>query len=361
MNRVLRAALLLSVVLSLVTLSSCSGSDETVEDVRENLERVRDVVDSHGVFVPAIPIPIDIGDDGRVVQVGGIDASTIDELSEELTGRPLIGRIAFFDQEQIDWYKRANIQHVTVASRPGEGLFVLVNGLALPYLAWDGDSLDAMVDVLGMFEDDGRGAYLLESDVYDAVAVGLPLLHSLGLRFDVRFPRDPDVEEIPLPEEDAFDAALTEAEMEEMPQQNATFEVAYTPLEGSDDWVPSLYGFTTVELNEAGSPLDWEVPEMRLREDIRVRLADEGIEQIGIQTRADGMFFQVDGKLLPHIAWSEATLTNLTTLLWQLYPEGSSLPEDAEWVPVVRATAPMYNDFDVAATFLFPATDRPDD
>jgi hypothetical protein len=355
MNRYARAALLLAVVALVALLSSCSSSDDTVSEVRENLERVRDTVDSQGIFIPAIPIPVDIGEDGRVVKVGGVDAGTIDDLAEEMTGRPLIGRIAFFDQDQIDWYKQANIQHVTVASRPGEGLFVLVNGQALPYLAWDGDSLDVLVDVLGKFQDDGRGAYLLEPDVYDAVAIGLPLLHSLGMRFDIRFPRDPDADEIPLPDDSAFDAALTAAEVEEMPLQNANLDVEFMKLEGSDDWVPSLYGFTTVDFNDAAQPLDWDIPEMRVRRDIRERIEVEGIEEIGFQTRADGVFFQVNGELLPHVAWSEATLSNLTTLLWQLYPPGSSLPEDAEWVPVVRATAPMYNDFDVAARFTFPS------
>jgi hypothetical protein len=62
----------------------------------------------------------------------------------------------------------------------------------------------------------------------------------------------------------------------------------------------------------------------------------------------------MDDQPLPHVAWDEESLTNLTGLLHRLYPDSDVLPEDAKWVPVVRATAPMYNDFAIAILLRFP-------
>ena len=62
----------------------------------------------------------------------------------------------------------------------------------------------------------------------------------------------------------------------------------------------------------------------------------------------------MDDQPLPHVAWDEETLTNLTGLLHTLYPQGTEMPEDAKWVPVVRETAPMYNDFAISILLRFP-------
>lgn len=354
MNRFHRAALLLAALLPFIAVAGCGESGDTVDDVRSNIERVQTMVDDQGFMLSDIPIPIDVGEDGRVTEVGGMDVAVIDDAAERLTGNPIFGRIVLLDEDQVAWFKRANIQHVTVASRP-EGLFVLVNGEALPYLAWDEASIDALVDVLGRFqENDTDGAYLLKPDVYDALEVALPLVRSLGVRFDVRFPRDESQAEIPLPGAEDFDLALSEEEIDRVPLQNVNMEIEYRRMPDGEDWVPSLFGFTTVDLQAASEPLDYDVPQLRLRRDIRRRLKAEGISSTGLEARADGLFVTVNGELLPHLAWSEATLTNLTTILLDLYPEGTNLPDDARWVPLLRSTAPMYNDFALAILIRFP-------
>ncbi len=354
MNRNLRIVLVLAVLLISSAVAGCGVSGDRIDEARNDLERVQSVVDAQGIRLPTIPIPIDIGEDGRVTTVGGIDREEIDEMAERLWDRPLIGKIAFLTKDQLAWFKQSNIQHISVASR-SEGLFVLVNGQPLPYLAWDEATVDNLVDVLGQLQEDGSGgAYLLSPDDYEAVKVALPLMQSLGVRFDVRFPRDPAHEEIPPPDDDDFDLALTDEEVQREPLQSVDMEIEYREMANGEGWVPAFFGFSTLDLQTLGEPLDLNVPRLRLRDDLRRRLEVEGIRTIGMESRADGLFVTVNGRLMPHVAWSEATLTNLSSVLWQLYPEGVVLPDDAEWVPIVRSTAPAYNDFDFAVLVRFP-------
>jgi hypothetical protein len=128
----------------------------------------------------------------------------------------------------------------------------------------------------------------------------------------------------------------------------------YRDLPDGRGWVPSLFGLSTLDLDSVGDPFDVDVPQLRLKEDLRKRLASQGIGNLGLEARADGLFVSVDGELLPHLAWSESTLANMAEVLERLYPEGTRLPDDAEWVPVVKSTAPMFNDYSIAVLVRFP-------
>jgi hypothetical protein len=270
------------------------------------------------------------------------------------TGRPLFGRIVFLRRDQVARLKKANIQHVTFSSR-GDGMFVLVNGHALPFIAWDQTSMADLVRVLGWFQDDGKGAYLVKPQVYEALAVALPLIQKIGLRFDFRFPRDPSKPTIPLPDEAAFGLGLTAAEKRQEPLDTVDVEIQYRNLPANQGWVPSILGFSTLDLQTMGKPLDLKVPQLRLRDDVRRRFVAKAIRTIEVKARSDGLFFSVNGRQLPHLAWSEATLTTLTDLLTQLYPDGTTLPDNAHWVPVLRNTAPMLNDLSMGLLLKFPA------
>lgn len=354
MNRIRRAAVLLAAVaLTGLVVVGCGSASQSPEEVRANIKRIESIVRASPIRL-SLPIPIVIGEDGRVESIAGFGAKVIDSAAENLTGEPLIGRLVLVDQPHLEWLKRADIQHVSVASRP-EGLFLLVNGKPLPYLAWDDNSIDALVQTLEQFQKEpGQGAYLVTPQVYQILATALPLVKSLGLRLDIFFPKADSVEEIPVASDDAFDLALTEAELDATPLQTVDTEIAYKALPDNQGWVPSFLGFSTVDLQTIGDSFNRKVPRMRLREDVRKRLEAKGIASAGMEARADGMFLTINGKLLPHIGWNEASLTNLSDLLGQLYPEGTNLPADARWVPVARSTAPMFNDFALAVLLRFP-------
>lgn len=341
----------------MIVATACGSSDEGVADVRENLDRMREFLGRTNVPLPSITV--ELGQDGRVERLAGFEAAAVDDVAEALTGEPLVGRIVVIDPKYLRWFDRADIQHVTLASRP-EGLFVLVNGRALPYLAWDEGTAETLVDVLGMFvKERGEGAWLMSQEAHDVIASAVPFLHALGARFDVMlpdYPGDglPDRRPIALSGSDAFTAALSDEELEAEPIQTVDLQIEYARLAAGRGWVPSLFGLSTVQLDAVADPFSVDVPQLRLREDIRRRLESEGVGNIGAEARVDGLFLSVDGRLLPHLAWSEMTLANLAQVLDQLYPDGTDLPDDAQWVPVVKSTAPMYNDYSLAILVRFP-------
>lgn len=350
-------------------LAGCAGTTEDPAATRESVRQIESLLKSASLMLPSIPV--EIGSDGRVERIAGFPTRTVDNMAQRLTGNPLVGRIVVVDPAYLKWFDKADLQHATVALRP-DGLFVLVNGRPLPRLAWDEETLDNLVEVLGKFQKDPAGEKfaLITPQAYEAIKAALPLIKTLNLRFDIRLPDYPEIgppdrRAIPLPDAAALEAVETADVSEEgTPLQLVDLEIAYRPLladRAEAGWVPSIFGFSTLDLQRIADSLAQQqgervkVPQMRLREDIRRRLEDEGIASLGLESRSDGLFMTVHGQLLPHLAWDEASLTNLSGLLGRLYPEGlSKLPDDARWVPIVRRTAPMYNDYDLALIVRFP-------
>lgn len=359
------------VMMLAVGLAGCGASDDP-QAVRGNVRRLEVILDSASIMLPSVPI--DIGTDGRVARIAGFPTRTVDEMAEDITGNPLVGRVVVVDPDYLKWFDKAGVQHASVAVR-SEGVFVMVNGRPLPSVAWDDTSLDNLIRVIGLFQKDPADPEklaIITPELFTSVQAALPVLKSLNLQFDVRLPDYPDIgppsrTPIPLPEKDAF-LARREADgaSDPAPQQTVDLEVEYKPLVVGDQevgWVPSLFGFSTVDLQRISDSLPRErgaarvkIPDLKMREDIRRRLAGEGITDIALTSRADGMYVSVQGRQLPHVAWSEETLTNLAALLEQLYPASlARLPRDAQWVPVVRSTAPMYNDYQLGIRVKFPA------
>jgi hypothetical protein len=396
----------------LAAVAAGCGAAGDANDVRDNLGQIESILDATSLLLP--PIPIDIGRDGRVERIADMPAKTVDAWAERATGNPVVGRVVVLDEAHLKWFDRANIQHMTLAVRP-EGLYFLVNGRPMPHVAWDDQSLDNLVQVAGKFQknpDEPEMLGLVSPKVFESIEAAAPLLKSLNVTFNVRFPDFPDIgpanrQPIPLPVEARFNAAAApkiavaatalpgarssgrgtraapaatptaraDAGIDAgpaadpdgeaaIPLQTVDVEVVYKPLApGQSDlgWVPSIFGFSTVDLQKIADSVATigksrtKIPQMRLREDLRRRIEAEGISSVGVEARTDGLFATVHGQLLPHLAWDEESLTNLAAVLEQLYPSGlKKLPDDARWVPVVRSTAPMYNDYGIAVLVRFP-------
>jgi len=367
-----RGGLVLAVVL-VGLASGCAPGSGNADEVRDSLGQIETILDSTSKLLPSVPI--EIGRDGRVERIGGFPAKTVDDLAQRLSGNPLVGRVVVIDEAYLKWFDRANIQHATLAVRPG-GLLVWVNGRPLPHVAWDSASLDNLVRVLAKFQKRPEAPdqiSLVSPQAYDSIRATLPLVKSLNLRFDVRFPDYPNLgaakrKPVAPPGAAEVEDAPAAARADRRPLQTVDVEIVYHPLKVGDremGWVPSLFGFSTVDLQHVADSVARpggervKVPQFRLREDIRKRIETEGIASIAFEARSDGLFVTVDGRLLPHFAWSEASLTNLSALLEQLYPSKlKKLPDDARWVPVVRRTAPMYDDYDLGVIVRFPAAVR---
>jgi len=344
MVRLARVALLTTMATAAIAVAACGTADRSLDGAEGVLRALPDL--EH-------PFPVDIDDQGRIEAVGGLDFESLDRFTRafgvqlDLEGLPLL------NEEIVDWLQRSGVQHITVASRD-EGLFVLVNGEMMPALEWDKESVDNLVDVLGEFQRDGNGAYLLTPDDYKIVADTLRGLRVLGLRVDLRLPRPEGADAIPLPEEINVDEMFAPEDAAE-PMETVDVTVEYRPLAQDRGWVPSLFGLSTVDVNTIlNSANARPINRLRLRRDIEARLKAKGITSMAVESRDDGVFMTVNDKLLPHLKWNESSLTNVSSLLQQLYPDPEDIPAAASWVPVVRATAPMYNDFAIAIRVAFP-------
>ncbi len=373
-------------------LASACGTTGDSGEVPDGLAQIKSVLGTSSLLLP--PIPVDIGPDGRVEKVADLPARTVDTWAERVIGNPLVGRVVVLDEEHLAWFDHANIQHVTLAIRPS-GLYILVNGRELPHIAWDDESLDNLVQAIGKFQNDPADPDkygLLSADTFKSFEATLPVLKTMNLTLNIRFPDLPEVgppdrKPIPLPVQATFDKpAVATGQVregdptpvaagdtapppngdkpDEVPLQTVDMEIAYQPQRlGENDlgWVPSIFGFSTVDMQRIADSLATisdkriKIPQLRMREDLRRRIEAEGIDSVGLELRSDGMFATVHGRLLPHLAWDEESLTNLSAVLEQLYPTGlRKLPDDARWVPVVRSTAPMYNDYHIAVLVSFP-------
>jgi len=348
-------------------LTGCTGTSRSSRTAREGLANLERIVRSSPLSLPTSVVDIDA--DGRVTKINGIEAEVIDAWWERVTGTPLVGRIRYFTNDEggrsyVQWFTDSNIQHISVAARE-DGLHLLVNGMPLPYLAWDAESRDELVEFLGRLTDDGNGTSLLSEEQLAVVADFMPFISSLNVTLHFRFPRavGPDgrlADEIPLPGAAAFRLPLTDVERNAAPLQVVDVEVVYRDVDGGP-WVPSLFEFSTIDLRTLLRPFDVEVPEIRLDPDLQARVEAEGIESLALQVSESGLYFAADDRLLPHIAWNEESLANLTAVLGQLYPPGMDVPEDSAWVPIIRATAPAYNDFSIALMLRFPTGQAPAD
>ncbi|HIC90388.1 MAG TPA: hypothetical protein EYP04_13435 [Anaerolineae bacterium] len=87
-----------------------------------------------------------------------------------------------------------NIQHVAVRSKP-EGVYLYVNGKALPHLVWGEDYLNNAADLyVHLYQ------WTYNKAVLNVVQQVVPLLDNADVEFIVEFPRMAGVEAIPLPE-----------------------------------------------------------------------------------------------------------------------------------------------------------------
>lgn len=331
-----------------VALSACGTTSAT------DAENILEMIPTNPV---PVTVPVDIAESGEITGIGNLNLELVSNLLDTFGMDFSLDSLPKLTERDVDWYQEAGIQHLTLALRP-DGLFALVNGEMLPAIMWDDESLAGLVDVLRMFERDGRGAYIADAATMDKIELAAEWLPKFNVSLAVRFPVPPNEDRIPLPDPDEFAAAFEDDEEPGAALATVNLDIDYEALDDDQGWVPSLAGFSTVDVNDVlestgARPLN----RLRLRRDIEARLEDEGIETMGLQVRNDGVFLTADDRVMPHIAWNEATLKNVAMVLDQLYPEDTRLPNGYGWVPVVKAAAPIFNDLDLALMLKFPTAE----
>ena len=162
-----RFALLFTLLLltTLALLSGCAprpGAGEASEQAGES-----------NVLVDLPALVIDYDADGAP-SMGGIALSQLGAIIP-----PAVADQLALDGDLIAQLQSYNIQNLQINNGAG-GLDLLVNGLAIPSISWDGESLAALVEVAGAAGE--------EIPLLDQI---LPLLTDLGVAAVVRFPLQP--------------------------------------------------------------------------------------------------------------------------------------------------------------------------
>ncbi len=279
--------LTLFIVLLMALLSGCApraGSGEVLAGADE-----ADVV----VDLPAIVIDYDAAGEPAI---GGIPLSQFSgiippEMADQLVlGPDIVSQLQSF-----------NVQNIQVNNR-SDGLDILVNGLEMPSMSWNDESLASLMGVAGAISPEAAELEQL-----------LPMLTNLGFAAVLRLPPAEGVEIAPLYAESTA-AADTQAAQDEFLSAVEAPPLINIPISYAADGTWSLAGLSQDEWQAlTGQPMDaLELPPTLIE-----GLAAAGIADATIATSPDGVMIMVNDSALPSLSWSDGKINNLLDLLVQ--------------------------------------------
>lgn len=240
---------------------------------------------------------------------------------------------------QIEMLTNANIQHIQIDNLPS-GLTILVNGEAIPSLAWDGNSLKETTATIGK----------LGGVVSPALEKILPMITNLGVGAILRFPVAQGKEAIPTYVTGEGSAATKATDA----QKAFAASVGETPKIN----VPIFYNadgsFRIADLSSAEFTTLTGLPMagLQMQPAALDNLKSKGISDISIATNATGIHISINGNELPYISWDNGKLNHLLDLagqmgLWNTLADRGLNPADVstmldQVLPMVQST-----DFDI--------------
>lgn len=274
--------LLLLAMGALLVLSGCAPRVGGGEVAAASADDAKLVVD-----LPTLVLDVD--DQGQI-SMGGFALADIDDAFS-----PGLAESLPIDAEMVKKMTDANIQHVQI-SPDGSSMQLLVNGMEMPTLAYDADSLAAAGVLLGVLGD---------KENLDAV---LPLLAQLGAGVTLNFPVADGAEAIPsvVESENAteFMAAQDEFLSKVKKPPHITLPITY-----AEDGTWALSGLKGKMLSKlTGDALAPET--LVLEQDMIDDIMEAGITSMTVSTSQDGVGITVNEQALPSLDWSDGKLTN---------------------------------------------------
>ena len=283
-----RLTVLLSVLLvGLLALTACAPRAVGGETAAR--------ADTAAVVVDLPALVIDVQNDGSL-SVGGMSLADLGSMAgTDLSTLSL-------PANTVQQMAAANIQHIQIDNTE-EGLLILVNGKAIPTLAWDGNTLVTTSEVIG----DIGGAPIAVLDKL------LPLITNLGFGVILRMPVAEGAK-FCLCRPRQVHRGASHGRAEGIPRRRAGSPhlparhllCSRRQLEvggiSQDVWAglaPQL-----------GSTLDQLGATMQ-------QLSGMGIDEISLDSNADGFFLSINGKQLPYISWKEGRINNVLDLAMQ--------------------------------------------
>jgi hypothetical protein len=279
--------LTLLLLLSVALLTGCApraGSGEIAGEAGE-----AEVV----VDLPAIVIDYDAAGEPSV---GGIPLSQFSGIiPPEVADQLVLG------PDMVSQLQGYNIQNLQVNNRT-DGLDILVNGLEVPSVSWDDESLSSLMAVAGVV-----------SPEMAALEDLLPMLTNLGFAAVLRLPAAEGAEVAPIYAESTA-AADTQAAQDEFLSTVEAPPLINVPISFEADGTWSMAGLSQDEWQAlTGQPMDaLELPPTLLES-----LIAAGISEATIATGPDGVTIMVNENALPTLSWSDGKINNLLDLLVQ--------------------------------------------
>jgi hypothetical protein len=294
-------------------LSACGAANApTVSEETEDGQR----------FLISLPrMVVDVNDEGQA-SIGGLSIEAVNSLMPGLQ-LPDMAVNPFY----VDWMRNTNIQHVELVS--GEnGVFVFINGEALPYLGWDGEALNNLATVTG----------LTGLPYGELITKLVPIIQRTGLNFVIRFPTQEGAEEIAM-RDTSVPLTAPEAAAEEQPASFITrIDVAY-----DENGVPTVAGVSSRDLAQtAGLYLPVELTPATM-----AQFQAAGVQEMQLMTGSDGIRITVNGEPLPHIAWNDALLNSTAGFYEQMNPE-------SPYIALAKLLLPELDNLDIDLRLLFP-------
>jgi hypothetical protein len=241
----------------------------------------------------------------------------------------------------VDSVTAYNIQHIQIDNTP-QGLLILVNGQAIPSLAWDGEKLIATADLLDTM---GSGVALL-----DRV---LPLITDVGVGVIMRFPVAQGEEALPLvaPENDAATAAM--AAQKEFLDAVGTPPVIHFTIAYAEDGTWQIADMAQADWAQL-IPVPLEM--LNLPPTTIQSLQASGIKELGLSTNSDGISISINGKTLPYLTWADGRVTPLITLAEQtgLLSQVMGGSDVSGIIDTVNSLLPAVQASDVSLRVTFP-------
>jgi len=279
-------------------------------------------------YLPRVGLPrITVAyDESGAPSVFGVKTSTISRFV------PVDLSVLELSPATVRRFTQSNIQHVELELNDA-GAFVYVNGKALPYLAWDEETLAYAGNLFDQLN-------LIRYDT--TVAKAVPLLARIGIDVVVTFPAQPGVAAVPV--RDRAQRALAEA----MAISEPTAIVQMT-IEYSEDGIPSVAGITSREL---GQLLGANLRLVELSPTTVALLREAGVEEVAFVTQPDGLHVLVNGQEAFHLAYTEVHLRNAVDLYAQLNRDREGVEEFAA---LLHSLVPIVYGADVDVVLRFPA------
>lgn len=241
--------------------------------------------------------------------------------------------------DTVAMFTEDNIQHLQISTTPA-GIDILVNGQAIPSLAWDGESLATAQQLLAVMEDESLAM----------VQSLLPQIANVGIGVTMRFPPSQGAELIPLSvtgEGSAADAAA--AAQEAYLDQAGSPARINVPITYAADGTFSVGNLTAEQLTVlAGAPIEG----LTLTPDRIARYQGWGIKTFGIATDSDGVHLTLNGTPLPHISWGDGKLAYGLTLALQTGLVGSS--DSGDLSALIEKLLPIIQTSEVNILVTFP-------